>query len=428
MDEIVLPLHSTRLSDHEFARARAICDESLASVRARDGYISQHSLDKDFAIPDANWSYEAPNDFLKLFNRVAQGNRADLDNLRAFCQVFSGYSLYQVEDGAGLTSDDTIFSSELFDQVAARLAVANHPYVDEWRSMVRDIPDRYRFEPPTRFGECGHRIEGVIVNYDTVTYQERVNLLYCSGVVNRLEAIARTGKPVRICEIGGGYGAVAHWFRQAFPDCSYTIIDLPESLLFSRLFLSLSHEWVPTGYGLAGVESGFRFIPNFMAEQLHEPFDLVINTLSFSEMSLHQVQKYGELIKTRFIAQGGVFFEQNQDNRHLGLLFAQSIFESAFPCRVQLGNYGMPIRNGYPNVWSLAPVSLQETTLRNRSYVELMKDLGVFNLVRVGKHFFSLRKTLGPVEVTKLPLVSAPPNIFFGDTPEAAIDATKPYE
>lgn len=428
MTEIILPLDSKCLSDQEFARAQAICKESLTSVHARDSYISQYGLDRDFALPDANWSYDAPNEFLKVYIRLSKADRLDLDNLRAFCQVFSGYNLYQVRNGAGLTTDNTILSPELFDQVASRLKSANHHFVEKWREVVNNIPTRYRFTPPTRFGECGHLVDGVIVNYDTITYQERVNLLYCSGVIDKLEAIARSGRAVHICEIGGGYGALAHWFRQAFPDCSYTIIDLPESLLFSRLYLSLSYGDVPNGYGLSPVDRGFRFTPNYIAEQLDEPFDLVINTLSFSEMSLHQVRKYVELIKTRFIAHEGLFFEQNQDNRHIGLLFAQQIFENAFPHRLQLGNYGMQLENGHPNIWSMSRFELKETTQRqHRPHVELMRDLGVFNLVRVGEHYFCLRKSIGPVDVTNLPQASKAPHIFFGHTPEAAISATKSY-
>lgn len=423
MGEIVLPRDSQALSDEEFAQAQAICVEALASVQGRDAYLSEHSLDRAFALPDANWSYASPNEFLKVFLRLARGERLDLDNLRAFCQVFSGYNIYQVRNSANLTTDDTVFSAELFAQLASRLPVANSHFVDKWHALVQGIPERYRFKPPARFGECGHRVDGVIVNYDTTTYQERINLLYCSGVIDRLEALASLGKPLRICEIGGGYGAVAHWFRQAFPECAYTIIDLPESLLFSRLFLSLSCGTVPTGYGLEAVEGGLRFLPNFMAQQLDEPFDLVINTLSFSEMSLHQVQTYVDLIKTRFIAHGGLFFEQNQDNRHIGFLFAQSIFEQAFPYRKQLSHYDMHLENGYPNVWGVTSFELTEPELPDRSqaYVALLEDLGVFNLVRVGGHYFCLRKSLGPVDVTTLPKENAPPHIFFGHTPEAAI-------
>jgi hypothetical protein len=74
----------------------------------------------------------------------------------------------------------------------------------------------------------------------------------------------------RILEIGGGYGALAYWFKQAFPRASYSIVDLPECILFSRLYLSLTIADMPTSFGLSPAMHGIRFIPNFMAEQLKD--------------------------------------------------------------------------------------------------------------------------------------------------------------
>jgi hypothetical protein len=226
--------------------------------------------------------------------------------------------------------------------------------------MIKGLPDRYIFVPPLRLGECGFLVKGRVVNNDTNTHQERIKIIYDSGIGDYLDLLSKENDEVRILEIGGGYGALAYWFKRAYEKVSYSIIDLPECLVFSRLYLYLNMPNVPSGFGPSvAAKYGFQFIPNYMAESLSGRFDLVINTLSMSEMSAHQVEKYVELIKTVWIHDEGIFFEQNQDNRHMGLLFAQQIFSAKFAHRLDLNQDGIVYRNGHPNIWSNRPISLK---------------------------------------------------------------------
>ena len=366
MYEIFSPTDSCRLSTIQIALARQICNEAIQSIEDRSHYVEKNHIDQYFAIPDANWSYDAPNEFLELFIRVSKCEPQDIENLRALCQVFSGYNLYAVINAKGLRQADKIFSDTTAQEVKENLVARNLAFIDEWLGMVKDLPSKYLFKPPQLFGECGHLVKGVIVNNDTNTYQERVNIIYESGIGEWLERKLDSAKDIRICEIGGGYGALAFWFKQAFPQCSYTIIDLPESLLFSRLYLSLSIPQLKTSFGLASATHGVRFLPNYMAEKLDESFDLVINTLSMSEMSSHQVQKYVDMIKDKWIKGDGLFFEQNQDNRHMGLLSTYNMFASKFQEHVNLNDEGRTYRNGLPNIWSNKKVRLEAKLPRYR--------------------------------------------------------------
>jgi hypothetical protein len=420
MQRTFLLRDNRRLSDRELLTARSICDEAVEWVQDRPEYIRRHGIDPRFALPDANWSYDAPNEFVQLFRRVAEGDRQTLSHMRGLAPVFSGYNLYQVQSSEGLIAADLEFGEELDRLIEERLNERNDTHVKEWQQLTYKIPRRFIYSPPGMLGEIGRDVDGVIVNNDTCTYQERVNLIYGSGLADWLDRRIEATGEVKICEIGGGYGALGHWFKQAYPEATYTIIDLPESLLFSRLYLSLTRPDLRTSAGFSQAPRGFRFIPNYLAEGLTEPFDLVINTLSMSEMSEFQVRRYAELLKQHWLAEGGLFFEQNQDNRPVGLQCAEDLFAEEFPRRLSLKTDGQGYRNGNPNIWSMTPFHLEKRPCPAECCgpVELIEDLGEFNLVR-SSVYWGLRKDLGPTDPLTLEFKDEPPCIFAGTSAEA---------
>ena len=363
---IVVPGDNRKLSPDELARAKWICDEMLHLVEQRDSYICTNGIDTAFALPDANWSRDAtaqlPNEFINLFRRVAGAERETIEHFRGFCHVFTGFTIYEVRYGKGLACADMELSAELDAEIEESIELKNAPIVQAWLASIQDIPFPYRVNPPLFLGECGQMVNGVLVNYDTVTYQERANLIYLSGLGQWIEKTIERKGEICVCEIGGGFGALALWIKTAFPNCSYTVIDLPECLLFSRLYLSLNRPDVLSGSGLAPQPFGFRFVPNYMAEKLDEPFDLIINTLSMSEMSLHQVEWYVEMMKRVWLKDSGLFFEQNADNRHMNLLCAQEILAHHFPHRKKVVMESGSLINGSPNIWSLQPIDLAPGT------------------------------------------------------------------
>ena len=366
---IVLPRDNRKLSSAEFLLVKKICTEILQLVERRNGYIQTHAIDKKFALPDANWSCEPseelPNEFVNLFLRLADAKKETIEHFRGFCHVFSGVSIYTVSYGTGATFANMQLFPSINEEIAQAINLRNRGLVHVWRNSIDGIPGRYILNPPLLLGECGHLVDGVVVNYDTIMYQERVSLIYRSGLARQINKVIEENGEIRICEIGGGYGALALWFKRTFPNCSYTVIDLPECLLFSGLYLGLNRPDVSSGVGLTPQRFGFRFVPNYMAENLDEPFDLIINTLSLSEMSLHQVEKYIDLMKRIWLKDGGLLFEQNQDNRHIKLLCAQEILAQHFPERIQVVPTGWPLKNGVPNIWSLHPIELPPDLLVN---------------------------------------------------------------
>ena len=369
MHDVNLLRNNRKLSRDELTIAKQICNEAYKSVVERVDYMTKCSVDRKFALPAANWSFEAPNEFMDLFKRIAKADELDINRLRFFTAVFSGYSLFEVTAAAGLTASDICFREDIDQALVIKLCERNPVFVDEHYRLVADLPGEFIFRPPNMLGEIGHMVNGVLVNNDTNTYQERINLIWESGLGDFIRNRIEENGEVKALEIGGGYGALAYWFKSAFPNASYTIIDLPESLVFSRLYLSLTRPDIKTDFGLNEVNYGIRFLPNYMAQQLDGSFDLIINTLSMSEMTEYQVRKYAHLIKTSWLKKGGIFFEQNQDNTHINLLFAQQILMSEFSHRTAI-NRVETLRNGYPNVWSNDPITLhkkQRTVLAEAS-------------------------------------------------------------
>lgn len=79
---IVTPKDNRRLSAAEFNIARQICEEVLQSVQIRQEFVSSNGTDPKFALPDANWSYGTPNEYLDLFRRVSRAEKDVIENLR----------------------------------------------------------------------------------------------------------------------------------------------------------------------------------------------------------------------------------------------------------------------------------------------------------------------------------------------------------
>ena len=328
-------------------------------VEERQAYVERNGVDPRFAYPDANWSFGGGNAFRGLFMRVASCEEAVIGQLRAFTQVFTGHHLYEVDRRRPMVESTAPYTDEV---VAAALALRNGPYIEAWRRLTADLPLRFLVSPPARLGEVGHDIGGIIVNHDTFAYQERVSLLREGGVAALLDRLATTEGEIKILEIGAGWGGLASWIKRAFPNCSYTIIDLPECLLFSSLYLGLTRPDLRLGWGGEPVPFGVRFIANYAADALQEPFDLVINTLSMGEMSEVQVRHYIALLKAHWLAEDGLFFEQNQDNRHLGYLCAADILAEELPQRKRLMLPMHGLQKGVASLWSLRSVDSLLTT------------------------------------------------------------------
>jgi hypothetical protein len=188
-----------------------------------------------------------------------------------------------------------------------------------WRKLTRRREHILRV--PNILGECGWWVNGVLVNADVIDYQERIDLIDTAGLIKRFAGTQR-----RVLEIGGGYGALCYGLTSILNPSQYVIC---RSRCSSRAFTFPWHRARRRGSSLhesfAALANGeICLLPNYLAQEAlaSESFDLVINTLSKSEMSPHQVSIYGAMI-SKLMGTAGVFFEQNHDNQHLGMIYCK---------------------------------------------------------------------------------------------------------
>jgi hypothetical protein len=334
----------------EWIEARRLGCEIIAAVEDRAAIIAERNLDPAFCLPAANWAPDAPNDYLDAYRLLRTLDWNEVRHLRLRCQNFSGFSLLHMRTSQGLRSTVPVPKDLHIDPEPPAETL------DYWRKLTQGLPTRRVFHPPCALGEIGWRIDdGVIMNYETCVYQERLTLLHRSGILDWLEQLDR---PPRILEIGAGHGALACALMSTFPECQYTICDLPESLLFSGLYLTLAARLrcALLSRVAAPIQGVIELVPNYLFEDIcaaHRSYDLAINVLSMSEMSEEQVNCYGRGIAA-MLGSEGVFFEQNQDDRPRALGFVANVLTDMFPTLRKVVANDIPLTQGRPHLWSNA--------------------------------------------------------------------------
>jgi putative sugar O-methyltransferase len=139
-------------------------------------------------------------------------------------------------------------------------------------------------------GGIGYAHEDGLVSWDVLRYMSVIGDLLKAGVLN--EQGSQT-----VVEIGGGYGGLCRATAKFNPHVRYTIIDLEETLFFSKSYLDRT---LP-GYDVRIVrqpsdlefsERRIHLVPQHLAEDLDAEFDLAINHQSIQEMQVAQIERY----------------------------------------------------------------------------------------------------------------------------------------
>lgn len=368
------------ISPAAFKNSAALREQLRLAIADRARYVASTGGDPSIHLPGANWEPGSDNPlFGGLFQTVMEGNYSIINALRLFSFSYTGFQLLTQKHTPDAPDHHKLLTRGVppnADEQLARLAVdpeiPSNFYIQTYLDAIRHLPDQLHITPPRMFGEVGWLVNGKIVNHDTLAYLERLALLSYSGklweLVHRknLPADGLSSVRPRILEIGSGFGGLAYYLKTLIPGARYVCVDLPESLLFSSIYLSTlfpSDDNVLVTQKninqLSKDSAGFTFVPNYLFDACvdsGQEFDLVINTLSMSEMLEAQVRYYCSGIVKLLGSRGG-FFEQNQDNKAIGFVNACEIIADYLPFCLPLACPIRPLTQGQPHLWATKPHS-----------------------------------------------------------------------
>jgi SAM-dependent methyltransferase len=179
----------------------------------------------------------------------------------------------------------------------------------EWRGVGWPRSDRWLYAFATRLlWEHARRRDtfGVLDNPEPaigrplpVHWRGRLISQDLANAALEVTAIGRAlsgRRPQSILEVGAGYGRTAYALLNAFPDASYTIVDIEPALSIARWYL-----------GQLFAPERLHFLPpDTMDELPRGSFDLVVSISSLHEMRIDQVERYLELFD--HVAMGGTVY------------------------------------------------------------------------------------------------------------------------
>lgn len=166
----------------------------------------------------------------------------------------------------------------------------------------------FRIESP-RVGDP----RGIIFGGRFLT-RETCSHLYSAHRMTEVILRQKMTQPLRIVEIGGGYGGTCYWLRRLLGNQveRYVIVDLPEVGVVQSFFLgSLEPEsLIIRSEELSGIVSPIQLIPHFELDSINFRPNIVINQDSMPEMPESEVSRYIGWLESNL---DGLFISFNQE-------------------------------------------------------------------------------------------------------------------
>jgi hypothetical protein len=150
----------------------------------------------------------------------------------------------------------------------------------------------------------GIEVSGRLISFDSL------DQIYAAA---RIKDAVRTylpdlDSPLRLVEIGGGFGAMAFWLTQMV-DLSYAIVDLPIVNVLQGYFLTqaMGEDQVSL-YGEQ--RRGVRILPTHALSDIEPPFDILVNKDSMPEIPRDAALEY---LRWARDSCNGIFYSYNQE-------------------------------------------------------------------------------------------------------------------
>lgn len=281
---------STLLNKEDSEKVRVIKGKILAMIEERNA-IKDGS--NDFTTPSIYWS-----GFCEKFQYVFGLSEEYFGQLRLHTYHLDGDNYQTYYFKRNITADRQL-----------------------WENLTVGLSKERVLSAPLMLGEPGYDFDGHVISTTTLNCQHAVNTLFDAGIIQKLQKNGRS----TILEIGAGYGAQIYFFDTFLKNAQYLIVDLPETLLFSSVYLSLClpkkaiylYDRSTFASAAASNFSGYEIVllPNYILGHLRNMrFDLVVNVQSFQEMRPKQLDAYIDFIAETLV--GELYSWNNDANPH----------------------------------------------------------------------------------------------------------------
>lgn len=355
---------SSSLSEQEFEQIKNMIEQISKLILLREKLSSLEKLDKSVALPSGNWDpkkkqvFEIDNShssFMDSFELIMKADFDIIKKLRLYSQAFSGYQLATLSPAVHRPWIKEKLPLNYDDFLKMLVSSPDESLIKSMK-ILSHLPQEYRISFPVKFGEIGWIANNMIFNKDYYMYLERICLLYESGILPKLKELSEA-KTVTILEIGSGFGGLAYLIKKIIPNSKIILIDIPESLVFSYIYLATlfsdnEHQLIESLEQSISHNAGFTYIPNFNIPNFNDvKIDLAINTLSFAEMETEQVLSYCSLIK-KSLSGDGVLFEQNFNTSPNSPKNLFKIINQIFNTPIEIkSNIISVLEKGTPYIW-----------------------------------------------------------------------------
>ncbi len=174
--------------------------------------------------------------------------------------------------------------------------------------IIRDL-DEPMLGAPEVVEMFGNQVSPLFVRHACEVYQ----------IKRFFEQYGPPTSPIRVCEIGGGFGGTAHLVLKNFDVAEFTLIDLPENLYLASLFLPLTLQgrthavFDPAKGAFESQRQELNFVLADFTDHVTSKFDLILNAASLGEMPRPTVSAYMDWIE-RALTPEGIFYSFNRAN------------------------------------------------------------------------------------------------------------------
>ena len=370
--------------------------EYAAYSRVREAILSLKATDRpasEIVEPSDYWQEELAN-----FEYMLEASPLLISKLRHHCYHVTGLKAYEYQK----------ISQSRLSTFHARA-----------RELTREADSSLLVPESPILGGFGYEIEGKLYNVDTLKYFEVLAGLDRARVLDRKFRGANCRRLV--WEVGGGWGGLAYQFKTLFPDVTYVITDFPELFLFSAVYLltafpgakvHIAGETAPEECLQNWREADFVFLPQSRPELIRKVRpDLLLNTVSFQEMTTAQVDTY---LKTATSVQCPFVYSYNRD--------CSLYNEQLTNVRERLGEYYQTVELPRLGADYTAAVKGSPVGPRDRRYLKILENSGgyrhVFGYLASNAEGSGIRRELENPPVSKVVARNRPrrPRVALGMT------------